>query len=195
MVDAENGGVDGVRASLSSLEAGGSMSSDKVLPLVYEELRRLASSKLRNEPKNLTLQTTSLVHEAYARLVDAEEPPKWDSTGHFFVAAAESMRRILIEQARRRGTLKAGGNHRRVQIDLDSLSGELRDEHLVALDDALQLLEQEDARMAGIVKLRFFAGLTMPQVAAALDISLSTTERDWAYARAWLFRQMKKDLT
>lgn len=182
-----------VKSNLKAIEDGESNSSDEMLPLVYEELRRLASKQLRNESNNLTLQTTALVHEAYVRLVDADHPPKWDSRGHFFAAAAESMRRILIDRARQRKSLKGGGKHQRIEFDLGELNGYIKDDQLLALDDALKLLEEQDERKAALVKLRFFAGLTMPQAAAAIDISISTAERDWNYAKAWLLRQIKKD--
>jgi RNA polymerase sigma factor (TIGR02999 family) len=133
------------------------------------------------------LQATALVHEAYARLVGSGEPPRWDGCGHFFAAAAEAMRRILIERARHKQTNKAGGNRRR--LDLDDIEPTLEEENsdrLLALDEALRQLEGEDARKAELVKLRFFAGLTAEQAAAALGVSTSTAEKDWSYARSWL---------
>lgn len=183
--------TENLTSRLAALESDEASASEEMLPLVYNELRKLASRKLRHESSEMTLQTTALVHEAYLRLVDSERPPEWDSRGHFFVAAAESMRRILVDRARKRNTQKAGGDYQRVQVDLGLLKSGMKDEQLVALDDALCLLEEKDARKAQIVGLRFFAGLTMQQAASALGISIATAERDWTYSKTWLLRQIK----
>ena len=157
------------------------------MPLLYEELRKLAAHKLSLEKPGQTLQATALVHEAYLRLVGGEQTRDWDSRGHFFAAAAEAMRRILIDRARHKQTRKAGGGQRR--LDLDDIEPALEEgngDRLLALDEALRQLEAEEPRKAELVKLRFFAGLTAEQAAAALGVSLRTANRHWAFARAWL---------
>ncbi len=172
---------------LSALERGDPAAAGQLLPLVYEELRRLASVRLSQEKPGQTLQATALVHEAYLRLVGADgQGLPWDGRGHFFAAAAEAMRRILIEQARHKKSRKAGGGRRRV--DLAEVEPSLAPPHedLLALDEALQKLALEHPRKAELVKLRFFAGLTNEQAAQALGISTSTADNDWAYARSWL---------
>jgi RNA polymerase sigma factor (TIGR02999 family) len=172
---------------LSAIELGDAHAADDLLPLVYEELRKLATQKLAQEKPGQTLQATALVHEAFVRLVDVAKVQHWDSRGHFFAAAAEAMRRILIDRARHKQTDKAGGDRRR--LDLDDIELTLaadNDDRLLALDEALRLLEAEDPRKAQLVKLRFFAGLNAEHAAAALGVSLSTAEKDWAYARSWL---------
>ena len=171
----------------AAVDHGDSRPAQELLPLVYDELRRLAAQRLANERPGQTLQPTALVHEAYARLVGSGEPPRWDGCGHFFAAAAEAMRRILIDRARHKQTKKAGGNRHR--LDLDDIEPALEEQNgdrLLALDEALRQLEAEDPRKAELVKLRFFAGLTTEQAAAALGVSTSTAEKDWAYARSWL---------
>jgi len=162
-----------------------------LLPLVYEELRRLAAAQLAREPGGQTLQPTALVHEAYLRLRGARGEPHWDSRGHFFAAAAEAMRRILIDNARRKQRPKHGGDRHRVSGDVASPRPEMPPEDLLALDEALDKLAREEPAKAQLVKLRFFAGLTMPEVAEALGISLATAERHWTYARTWLFAQLQ----
>src|SRR5437588_2648107 len=158
-----------------------------LLPLVYDELRRLAAQKLAHEPPGQTLQATALVHEAYLRLVGGAQTQDWDGRGHFFAAAAEAMRRILIDRARHKQTRKAGGGRRRLDLeDIQPVLEEENSDRLLALDEALRQLEAEDPRKAELVKLRFFAGLTAEQAAAALGVSTSTAEKDWAYARSWL---------
>src|SRR5262245_40587345 len=177
---------------LSAIEQGDPSAAAHLLPLVYDELRQLAAQKLAQEKPGQTLQPTALVHEAYLRLVasgDASGPrePHWDGRRHFFAAAAEAMRRILIDRARHKQTRKAGGGRRR--IDLDDLEPALEEgngDRLLALDEVLRQLEVEDPRKAELVKLRFFAGLTAEQAAAALGVCTSTAEKDWAYARSWL---------
>src|SRR5262245_8023994 len=172
---------------LSAIKDGDSRASEELFPLVYRELRRLAQRKLAREKPGQTLQATALVHEAYLRLVGGDQPRDWDGLGHFFAAAAEAMRRILIDRARHKQSRKAGGGRRR--LDLDDIEPALEDgdgDRLLALDEALRRLESEDPRKAALVKLRFFAGLSAEQAAAALGVSLSTAEKDWAYARSWL---------
>ena len=172
---------------LLDIEQGDTKAAEQLLPLVYDELRRLAAQKLAHEQPNQTLQATALVHEAYLRLVGGEPTQDWDGRRHFFAAAAEAMRRILIDRARHKQTKKAGGGRRR--LDLDDIEPALEQENgdrLLALDDAIRQLEAEDPRKAELVKLRFFAGLTAEQAAAALGVSTSTAEKDWAYARSWL---------
>jgi RNA polymerase sigma factor (TIGR02999 family) len=171
---------------LSAIEQGDSHAAQQLLPLVYEELRDLAAQKMAQEKPGQTLEPTALVHEAYLRLVDREQVQRWDSRGHFFAAAAEAMRRILVDKARHKKTLKAGGDLRRVDLaDFDRWAEEPGDD-LLALDEALSRLEQKDSRKATLVKLRFFGGLTNEQAAQALGISVSTADNDWAYARSWL---------
>src|SRR5262245_15529425 len=172
---------------LSAIEQGDPHAAEQLLPLVYDELRRLAAHKLAQEKPGQTLQPTALVHEAYLRLVGAEQAQDWDGRRHFFAAAAEAMRRILVERARHKQTGKAGGGCRR--LDLGDLEPALEGgggDRVLALDEALGQLEAEEPRKAALVKLRFFAGLTIHQAAAALGVSLSTAEKDWAYARSWL---------
>jgi len=171
---------------LSAIEQGDPSAAAQLLPLVYDELRRLAAQKLARERPGQTLQATALVHEAYLRLVDVEQAQRWNSRGHFFAAAAEAMRRILVERARHRQSLKAGGDHQRLDMaDIEpAVAGP--DVDLLALNEALEKLAQQDPRKAELVKLRFFAGLTIEQAAQALGISPSTADNDWAYARCWL---------
>jgi RNA polymerase sigma factor (TIGR02999 family) len=172
---------------LSAIEQGDQQAAAQLLPLVYDELRILAAQRLAQEKPGQTLQATALVHEAYLRLVDGEQTQDWDGRRHFFFAAAEAMRRILIDRARHKQTRKAGGGRRR--LDLDDIEPALKEENgdrLLALDEALRQLEAEDPRKADLVKLRFFAGLTAEQAADALGVSTSTAEKDWAYARSWL---------
>ena len=172
---------------LSAIEQGDPHAADQLLPLVYDELRRLAAHRLAQEKPGQTLQGTALVHEAYVRLVDNDRAQHWNSRGHFFAAAAEAMRRILIDRARHKQSRKAGDEWQR--LDLDGIESVINDEvgdDLIALDEALGQLEAKDPRKAELVKLRFFAGLTAEQAAEALGVSLSTVEKDWAYARSWL---------
>jgi RNA polymerase sigma factor (TIGR02999 family) len=175
---------------LSALEQGDPHAAEQLLPLVYEELRNLAAQRMAQEQPGQTLQATALVHEAYLRLVDVEKAQHWNSRGHFFGAAAEAMRRILIEQARRKASAKAGGNLHR--IDLPEVEPAIQGPQLdlLALNEALEQLEKTDRRAATVVKLRFFAGMTMPQAADALSISLATAENDWAYAKSYLRLQL-----
>jgi RNA polymerase sigma factor (TIGR02999 family) len=179
--------MSGVTRILSQIDAGDPAAAEQLLPLVYDELRKLAAAKLAHEMPGQTLQATALVHEAYLRLVGPGDVNRWDNRGHFFAAAAEAMRRILIDLARHKQTCKAGGG--RHQLDLDDIEPALEEgngDRLIVLDAALQQLEAEDPRKAELVKLRFFAGLTVEQAAAALCVSTSTAEKDWTYARSWL---------
>jgi RNA polymerase sigma factor (TIGR02999 family) len=176
---------------LDALQQGDAQAAAQLLPLVYDELRRLAAQRLTHEKPGQTLEATALVHEAYLRLVGKGDAPHWDGRGHFFAAAAEAMRRILVERARHKQTQKAGGGHRRVDLaDVEPAAPE-SDEELLALDEALEKLAARDPRKAELVKLRFFAGLTNEQAARALGISASTADNDWAYARAWLRLAMR----
>jgi RNA polymerase sigma factor (TIGR02999 family) len=162
-----------------------------LLPLVYDELRRLAAARLAQESPGHTLQPTALVHEAYLRVAGADASKPWDGRGHFFAAAAEAMRRILLDRARDRQRLKRGGRRRRQSLDLEVLvADDGSPDDLIDLDAALGQLAQVDARSADLVKLRLYAGLTLDEAAAALGVVRRTAERDWAFARAWLFRQL-----
>ncbi len=176
---------------LSAIEQGDAKAADELLPLVYEELRRLAGLKMSQEPPGQTLQATALVHEAYIRLVGAENQ-NWSSRGHFFAAAAESMRRILIDNARRKQRRKHGGGHQRVELDDADMAIEDALTEIIALDEALAKLAEEDPIKADLVKLRYFAGLTIEQTAKILEISRATADRYWSYARAWLFHEINK---
>ncbi len=178
---------------LSRIEQGDPAAAGQLLPVVYDELRKLAAAKLAHENPGQTLQATALVHEAYLRLVDVEKAQKWYSRGHFFGAAAEAMRRILVDNARRKETAKHGGNHNRVALDDERQSDPPPFFDILAVDEALLELERHDTEAAQFVKLRFFAGLTLDETALALDISLRTAKRDWAYARAWLYRELGHD--
>ncbi len=178
--------MSGVTRILSQIESGDPTAADQLLPLVYDELRKLAAARLAHETPGQTLQATALVHEAYVRLVNVDEVSNWDSRGHFFAAAAEAIRRILIEQARRKTGPKAGGKHRRVRLSDVAAEVEGPDWDLIDLDEALDRLEAEDPRAAKLVKLRFFAGLTRQEAAQALGISIATVDGDWAYAKGWL---------
>lgn len=172
---------------LSAIEHGDPNASEQLLPLVYEELRRLATQRLAQEKPGQTLQATALVHEAYLRLVDGEQTPYWNSRGHFFGAAAEAMRRILVEAARRKGRIRHGGGRQRLDLDHASVNLDQPSDDLLALDEALGHLAEEDVSKAELVKLRYFAGLTLEQAAACQGISLATAKRRWVIARAWLY--------
>ena len=175
---------------LSAIERGDSLAAEQFLPLVYDELRRLAAQRLAQEKPGQTLQPTALVHEAYLRLVGQENQQHWKSRRHFFAAAAEAMRRILVEQARRKRRAKHGGEHRRVDLDEALQIAPAPPDHLLDLDEALSRLEAADPLAANLVKLRYFSGLTMAQTAEALGISLRKAERNWTYARTWLHREL-----
>jgi RNA polymerase sigma factor (TIGR02999 family) len=178
--------MNDVTRILSAIEQGDAHAAGQLLPLVYDELRQLAAAKLAQEKPGQTLQATALVHEAYLRLVDVTHAQRWNSRGHFFAAAAEAMRRILVEQARHKRSAKAGGQLRRVELPEEQLAAPSRDVDLLALDEALNKLASHDRRKAELVKLRFFAGMTLRQAAAVLGIAESTADADWAYAKSWL---------
>jgi RNA polymerase sigma factor (TIGR02999 family) len=175
---------------LSAIEQGNPAAAEQLLPLVYDELRKLAAQKLAQEKPGQTLQATALVHEAYLRLVDVEQAPPWNSRGHFFAAAAEAMRRILVENARRKLRLRHGGELQRQDLDALNVPSPQTPDELVAVSEALDGLAQTNAQAAELVKLRFFAGLTNEEAAAALGISPRKANQVWAYARAWLLESL-----
>ena len=171
---------------LRAIEEGDARAAEQLLPLVYEELRKLATARMVQEKPGQTLQVTALVHEAYLRLVGNEKAQHWNSRGHFFGAAAEAMRRILVENARRKSGPEAGGGRCRVELSDAAAEIQGRDLELIALSEAVDKLQTKDPRAAELVKLRFFAGLTRQQAADALGVSLATADNDWAYAKGWL---------
>jgi RNA polymerase sigma factor (TIGR02999 family) len=175
---------------LSQIEDGDGQAAEKLLPLVYEELRKLAAAKMAQENPGQTLQATALVHEAYIRLVDTEKAQHWDSRGHFFAAAAEAMRRILVNRARDKGRVKHGGDQNRLDFDGLEIAVDDPGHEVLVLDDVLDELATEDPESARLLKLRFFAGLTMDEAAKALGMSRRTAFRCWTFARAWLYEQM-----
>jgi RNA polymerase sigma factor (TIGR02999 family) len=175
---------------LSAIEHGDSHAAEQLLPLVYNELRKMAAQKMAQEKPGQTLQATALVHAAYIRLVDVEKAQHWNSRGHFFAAAAEAMRRILVERARRKHRVRHGGGLHRVDLDSLLQDSSEADDNLLALDEALARLAAEESEAAAVVKLRYFAGLTIEETALALKISVRTVNRHWAYARAWLYQQL-----
>ena len=184
--------MNDVTRILSSIEQGDPQAAEQLLPLVYEELRRLAAQKLAREPSGLTLQPTALVHEAYIRLLGGGPPSGWGGRGHFFGAAAEAMRRILVERARQKRRIQHGGGLRRVDLlDADAVAP-TEDEQVLLLDEALSRLAEARPRAAELVKLRFFAGLTLDQIAPLLALSPRSTRRLWVFARAWLRRDMER---
>jgi RNA polymerase sigma factor (TIGR02999 family) len=177
---------------LSAIEQGDPQASEQLLPLVYEELRRLAAQKMAQESPGQTLQATALVHEAYLRLVDGSQVDGWNSRGHFFAAAAESMRRILVDAARRKQSIRHGGGRHRADLhDYHSITQS--PDGLLVFDDALTRFASEEPTKAELVKLRFFAGLSTPEAAAALGISIATAERWWTFARAWLLTEFQEE--
>jgi RNA polymerase sigma factor (TIGR02999 family) len=175
---------------LSAIEQGDPHAAEQLLPLVYDELRQLAAQKLAQEKPGQTLQATALVHDAYLRLVDVNEVQHWDSRGHFFAAAAEAMRRILIDNARRKRRPKHGGERRRVDLDAAASVAEAPADDLLALDEALTKLAAEEPIKAKLVKLRLFAGLSVPEAAKVLGLATRTAERYWTYARVWLYAEL-----
>jgi RNA polymerase sigma factor (TIGR02999 family) len=177
---------------LSQIEQGNRLATEQLFPLVYDELRQLAATKLSHEKPDHTLQPTALVHEAYLRLVDVQQAGQWDSRRHFFGAAAEAMRRILVDSARRRQSQKRGGDLQRQAIEMEGLA-EMSDQQLLEVNAALDQLEQEDSRAAEVVKLRFFAGLSVNQTGELLELSPRTVDRLWAFARAWLYREIQPE--
>jgi RNA polymerase sigma factor (TIGR02999 family) len=175
---------------IEEIQLGDASGTERLLDQVYRELRRLAADMLARERSGQTLQATALVHEAYLRLVGSESSAQWNGRGHFFAAAAEAMRRILIENARRKQRLRHGGGQGRIDLDSQCVVSEEPAVDILALDQALEKLGASDPEKAQVVKLRFFAGLTMPEVAAALGVSLATAERHWTFARSWLYAEL-----
>ena len=186
--------MNDVSQLLSAIEQGDPHAAGQLLPLVYDELRRLAAQRLVHESPGLTLQPTELVHEAYLRLVGADAARRWDDRGHFFAPAAEAMQRILVENARRKRSRKRGGGRQRQPLkDVDLAASAADDDNLLAIDEALAKLAEKDRAKAALVKLRFFAGCTIDQAARTLGISAATAERWWTYARAWLHQEINRD--
>ena len=183
--------MNDVTRILSDVEEGDPHAAEQLLPLVYEELRKLAAQRLAQEKPGQTLEATALVHEAYLRLVDVEKAQHWNSRGHFFAAAAEAMRRILVDNARRKQRPKHGGGRQRIDLDEALPSADPQDD-LLAIDDALNRLAAEEPVKAELVKLRYFAGLSLEEAAACLSISPATAKRYWAVARAWLFAALSE---
>jgi RNA polymerase sigma factor (TIGR02999 family) len=178
---------------LSAIEQGDPHASAQLLPLVYDELRKLATQKMAQERPGQTLEATALVHEAYLRLVDVRKAQHWETRGHFFAAAAEAMRRILLNRARDKKRVKRGGERRRIDLEQLEIALDGSDEQLIALDEALALFAVEDPSATQLVKLRFFAGLSLKDAAASLGIAQRTAERQWAYARAWLYARLRQE--
>jgi RNA polymerase sigma factor (TIGR02999 family) len=178
---------------LAAVARGDPLAAAELLPLVYDELRRLAAARLADERPGQTLQPTALVHEAYLRLVGPEDRPRWEGRGHFFAAAAEAIRRILVEAARRKHALKRGGGGERVELDPELFAAPEQPEDLIALDEALEQLARSEPRVAELVKLRYFAGLTIPQAAGVLGVAPRTADGWWAFARAWLLAKLRGD--
>lgn len=176
---------------LCAIEGGDPNASDQLLPLVYEELRKLAAARMAQERPGQTLQATALVHEAWLRLTGTGEQKVWNSRGHFFGAAAEAMRRIMVDRARRKGRIRHGGEQQRVDLEHFTLAAEDSSEAVLAVHDALEKLALESPQKAEIVKLRYFIGLSATEIAAALGASVPTVERHWSYARAWLYAEIK----
>jgi RNA polymerase sigma factor (TIGR02999 family) len=184
--------MNDITGILSAIEQGDPHAVDQLLPLIYEELRKLAAKKLAQEKPGQTLQPTDLVHEAYLRLVDVEKAQHWNSRGHFFAAAAEAMRRILVERARHKGRIRHGGGRRRMDLLDAKVAAPTDDEQVLLLDEALARLAAARPQAAELVKLRFFAGLTLEEIAPLLSLSPRTARRLWAFARAWLRRDMER---
>ena len=177
---------------LEAIERGDSAAAQDLLPLVYDELRRLAACKMAHEPPGQTLQPTALVHEAWLRLAGGESAQRWQNRAHFFAAAAEAMRRILIDNARRKHALRHGGGQERVSVETAEIAAPGSDDELLEVHEALERFAQMDPAKAELVKLRYFVGLTIPEAAQVLGISDPTAKRWWAYARAWLYREIKR---
>ena len=178
---------------LSQIDEGDPSAAEQLLPLVYDELRKLAAARMAQEKTGQTLQATALVHEAYLRLVDVESSQQWNSRGHFFAAAAEAMRRILIDRARDKKRLKRGGDRQKLDLDAIEIALNTPADDLLALDEALERLASEYKQCAELVKLRFFAGMSQREAAAALGIARRTADRQWAFARARLYQQLRRD--
>src|SRR5262245_42973098 len=185
-------GMSDVTQILQQIESGDPSAAEQLLPLVYDELRKLAAQKLVHEQPGQTLQATALVHEAYVRLVDTDQARHWSSRGHFFAAVAEAMRRILIDQARHKQSLRQGGDRKRQPLEHAEIAAPEPSLDVLAVNDALERFEHLDPLKARLVQLRYFTGLTLPQAADALGISPTTADRYWAYARAWLHAELKK---
>jgi RNA polymerase sigma factor (TIGR02999 family) len=192
--------MSNVTRILSQIEQGDPAAAEQLLPLVYDELRKLAAAKLAQEKPGQTLQATALVHEAYVRLVSppssakpdiTDQPDHWNSRGHFFAAAAEAMRRILVDHARHKGRLKRGGSGQRLELSETQAADSGQSDLVLAVDDSLAALAEQNAQAAELVKLRFFAGLTLPEAAAAIDVSPRTADRLWAYAKAFLHQRLQ----
>jgi RNA polymerase sigma factor (TIGR02999 family) len=183
--------MNDVTRILSAFEDGDPRAAEHLLPLVYEELRKLAAAKLVQEKPGQTLQATALVHEAYVRLVDRTAQQQWDCRGHFFAAAAEAMRRILVDRAREKGREKRGGKVKKIDIDAIDLATSVTPDQLLAVDEALAKLAVRDATAAKIVQLRYFAGLTVDEAGKALGVSTATAYRHWSYARVWLYDELR----
>ncbi len=175
---------------LHQIESGDPSAAEHLLPLVYDELRKLAAARMAQESPDHTLQATALVHEAYVRLVDQEVAQQWNHRGHFYYAAAEAMRRILVEHARSKQSARRGGHHQRFRLDPEELAFVEKRDDLLELNEAIDQLAAQDERKAALVKLRYFAGLTMAEAAKSLGISVATAERDWSYARVWLLDRL-----
>ncbi len=175
---------------LSQIESGDPSAAEQLLPLVYDELRKLAAAKLAHEKPGQTLQATALVHEAYLRLVDVEQAQQWDSRGHFFAAAAEAMRRILVERARQKKRLKRGGDRTRLELEIQCPATDETPERLLGINNALAKLDREQPEIALLLKLRYFAGIPLKDVAALQGVSLATAKRRWAFARAFLYGEL-----
>jgi RNA polymerase sigma factor (TIGR02999 family) len=186
------GGMSEVTRILSAIEQGDTHAAGQLLPLVYDELRKLAAARMAEERADHTLQPTALVHEAYLRLVEGAAPnATWDSRGHFFAAAAEAMRRILVDAARTRGARKRGGAWKRIDLNRVELVGQAAPDDLLELDDTLDKLARQDPQAAHLIKLRFFAGLSIEQASESLGLSRTTAYERWAFARAWLYNELK----
>jgi RNA polymerase sigma factor (TIGR02999 family) len=184
--------MNDVTEVLRRVERGDPSAAEQLLPLIYVELRRLAAAKMAGESPDHTLQPTALVHEAYIRLVGRNESPRWESRGHFFAAASVAMRRILVESARRKRSLRHGGELSRRQADPDREAAPQADDKILAIDEALERLAEQHPEVAKLVELKYFAGLTLDEAAAALGVSSRTSDRYWAYAKAWLYRELRE---
>jgi RNA polymerase sigma factor (TIGR02999 family) len=192
LVATESGDANSIDAALRAVQRGDRQAAEQLLPLVYDELRALARSRLAKLPPNQTLQPTALVHEAYVRVV-GEHDPGWQSPGHFFAAAAQAMRNILVDRARRKAAVKHGGGRKRIDLDALDVSFDTASPDILALHEVLTRLEREDPRRAQIVNLRFFAGLTAEQTATAMNLSLGTVEREWRGIKNWLAERLVDD--